>query len=106
MILDLDHVLLSADKVDVKMLKKLHHYYGHTTPDRLLKFLEKSGKDITDLKAPLLKIEQSCEACIRTKNRKPLRKSATPGGGSKCHSINRFERMETLRSEAIYMLFN
>ena len=61
-----------------KMLKKLHHYYGHTSPDRLLKFLEKAGKDVTSLKAPLMKIEQSCEACTRTKRRKPLRKSAIP----------------------------
>ena len=72
------HVLMAAEVVDMKLLKKLHHYYGHTPPDRLLKFLKKAGKDVTDLRKPLLEIEKTCEACIRTKKRSPKPKSAIP----------------------------
>ena len=71
-------VLLAESEVDVKMLKKLHHYYGHTQPERLLKFLENAGKDISTLRKPLMKIEKSCEACQRTKRSVPKPKSAIP----------------------------
>ena len=74
----IEHTFASADKVDINMLKKLHHYYGHTPPDRLLKLLENAGKDTKHLRKPLRKIEKSCEACIRTKNRCPRPKSAIP----------------------------
>jgi hypothetical protein len=69
-------IRITTDKVNIKMLKELHHYYGHTSPDRLLKFLENAGKDTKDLKEPLYNIEKSCEACIRTKRRKPKPRSA------------------------------
>ena len=60
----------------MNLLKKLHHYYGHTPPDRLLKLLKNTGRDVTNFKKPLLKIEKTCEACIRTKKRSPRPKSA------------------------------
>ena len=60
------------------MLKKLHHYYGHTSPKRLLRLLENAGKDTKRLKKPLRKIEKSCEACIRTKKRSPRPKTSIP----------------------------
>ena len=74
----IQHALVSTEKLDAKKLKKLHHYYGHTSADRLMKFLENAGKDTKDLKETLSKIEKSCEACIRTKRRKPKPRSAIP----------------------------
>ena len=71
-------VLATADKINLKLLKKLHHYYGHTPPQRLLKLLENAGKETNNLKQPLLKIEKTCEACIRTKKRKSKPKSSIP----------------------------
>ena len=74
----IQQVLVTAEKVDIKLLKKLHHYYGHTPPDRLLKLLKNAGKEIKDLRKPLLDIENSCEACARTKKRPPKPKSSIP----------------------------
>ena len=73
-----EKTLLATSDVDIRMLKKLHHYYGHTHPDRLLRFLENAGKDISNLKGPLTEIEKSCEACLRTKRSKPRPKSSIP----------------------------
>lgn len=74
----IQQVLVTAEKVDIKLLKKLHHYYGHTPPDRLLKLLKNAGKEIKELRKPLLDIENSCEACARTKKRPPKPKSSIP----------------------------
>ena len=37
----------------------------------MLKFLRNAGKDTEGLRSALIKIEQSCESCIRSKRRKP-----------------------------------
>ena len=70
--------LVSSTDLRIKDLKKLHHYYGHTSCDKLLNFLQKTGKDTTAFKKELLEIEKSCESCIRTKRRKPRPRSAIP----------------------------
>ena len=71
-------VLVAANEIDIKGLKKLHHLYGHTSVDKLLKFLRKAGKETPDIKDQLLKIEKTCESCVKSKRRKPLPKSAIP----------------------------
>ena len=71
-------VLVAMDAVKVSDLKKLHHYYGHTPLDRLLKFLKAAGKDTDGLRSALIQIENSCESCIRSKRKKPRPKSAIP----------------------------
>ena len=63
-------VLFATKNVTLRDLKKLHHYYGHTSPKKLLKFLKNAGKDTKDMKSQLEKIENSCESCIRSKRRK------------------------------------
>ena len=37
-------VLVSTENLGVKDLRKLHHYYGHTPCDKLLKFLKENWK--------------------------------------------------------------
>ena len=71
-------VLVGTDKINLKLLRRLHHYYGHTPPDRLLKLLHNAGRDTKDLKKPLMEIEKTCEACVRTKKRSPKPKSSVP----------------------------
>ena len=71
-------ILVVADTVDEKGLKKLHHLYGHTSADKLLKFLQKAGKDTKEISSLLHKIEASCDACIKSKRRKPRPKTALP----------------------------
>ena len=71
-------VLVVTESVKVSDLKKYHHYYGHTHPDKLLKFLKKAGKDTEGLRAALVKIENSCESCNRSKRRKPRPQCAIP----------------------------
>ena len=108
-------VLLTTNDIQVSDLKKLHHYYGHTHPDKLLKFLKKAGKDTSNLRAELIKIENTCESCIRTKRRKPRPQCAIPrvdgpneilsvdlkewtGKGRKryiCYLIDMFSRLTT-----------
>ena len=71
-------VLVSTQNLSIKDLRKLHHYYGHTPCDKLLKFLKKTGKETESLKEELLKVEKSCESCVRTKRRKPRPRCAIP----------------------------
>ena len=71
-------LLVAADEVDVKGLKKLHHLYGHTSADKLLKFLKKAGKNSEKLKDTLNEIERTCDSCNKSKRRKPRPKTAIP----------------------------
>ena len=75
-------MVLATEKVNLKALKKLHHYFGHTAPTRLLKLLANAGKNISGLEKPLEKVEASCEACLRTKKKKPKPKVAIPRADS------------------------
>ena len=108
-------ILLAIDSVKVSDLKKFHHYYGHTHPDKLLKFLKNAGKDTEGLRAALVKIESTCESCKRSKRKKPRPQSAIPrvdapdqiltvdlkewkGKGNKryiCYLIDMFSRLTT-----------
>ena len=74
----IEKILVAADNIDIKGLKKLHHLYGHTSADKLLKFLRKAGKDTKEISALLHKIEATCDACIKSKRRKPRPKTALP----------------------------
>ena len=74
----INDVLVAIDTVNVTDLRKFHHYYGHTHPERLLKFLKNAGKDTVGLRATQEDIEKMCEACIRSKKRKPRPKCAIP----------------------------
>ena len=71
-------VLVAMDSIEVSDLKKLHHYYGHTHPNRLLKFLKNAGKCTDGLRSALVDIENSCESCVRSKRKKPRPKCAIP----------------------------
>ena len=71
-------ILLTAEEIDEKGLKKLHHLYGHTSAEKLLKFLQKAGKDTKEVRDHLFKIESSCEVCVKSKRRKPRPKSSLP----------------------------
>ena len=70
--------LVSSNNIDVKELKKLHHYYGHVNAQKLLKFLKNAGKETSHLRKYLEDISNSCDACIRTKRRKPRPQNAIP----------------------------
>ena len=71
-------ILLTAEVIDEKGLKKLHHLYGHTSAEKLLKFLQKAGKDTKEIRDHLFKIESSCEVCVKSKRKKPRPKSSLP----------------------------
>ena len=70
--------LIATDTVQVSDLKKYHHYYGHTHPDKLLKFLKNAGKETEGLKGELVKIENTCESCNRSKRKKPRPQCTIP----------------------------
>ena len=107
--------LVAMENVKVSELKKFHHYYGHTHPEKLLKFLKNAGKNTEGLRYALEKIESSCESCQRTKRKKPRPQCAIPrvdgpdqiltvdlkewkGKGNKryiCYLIDMFSRLTT-----------
>ena len=73
-----EEVLVAADCIDVKGLKKLHHLYDHTSDTKLLKFLQKAGKYTSGIRHQLAEIGNSCEACVKSKRRKPRPKTSIP----------------------------
>ena len=107
--------LVAMETVKVSDLKKFHHFYGHTHPEKLLKFLKNAGKDTEGLRAALEKIENSCESCKRSKRKKPRPQCAIPrvdgpdqiltvdlkeweGKGNKryiCYLVDMFSRLTT-----------
>ena len=60
----------------VNELKKLHHLFGHTSVDRLVKLLKESGLTRDILVADLKKVKETCEACQRCEKSKPKPKMA------------------------------
>ena len=62
----------------VSDLKKFHHFYGHTHPDKLLKFLKNAWKYSEGLKSALAEIETLCESRVQTKPRKPRPRCSIP----------------------------
>ena len=70
--------LVATKKLKVSDLRKLHHYYGHTHPNKLLKFLKNAGRETDDFREALIKIENTCESCNRSKRRIPRPKCSIP----------------------------
>ena len=60
----------------INELKKLHHLFGHTSVDRLMKLLKESGLTRNGLVDDLKKVKETCEACQRCEKSKPKPKSA------------------------------
>ena len=52
--------------------------YGHTSVEKLTKFLKKSGNFKKEHVAMLEKISKNCNSCIRTQRRKPRPKVSVP----------------------------
>ena len=73
-----EQALVMAENIDEKTLKKLHHIFGHTSADRLMKLLQKTGKLEAGTKAVLEKIKETCDACVKSAKKKPRPKSAIP----------------------------
>ena len=64
---DMVYKVLVAEDVELtyKQLKKLHHVFGHTSTDKLNRFLNRAGKGSKEIKASLEKIRDACEACVK-----------------------------------------
>ena len=71
-------LIAEKEELDAKTLKKLHHIYGDTSADRLVTFLKKEGKFEKHHVSLLEGIENNCDACIRTKRRRPKPKCSIP----------------------------
>ena len=59
-------------------LEKLHHYWGHTTADKLAKLIQNAGKLCPETKLKLEKIKSDCTGCQLYKNRIPAPAVAIP----------------------------
>ena len=78
-----EKVLLAAGAtVDTKMLKRLHHLYGHTSSTKLLNFLKNAGVEVDGFHQTLESIEKSCKSCQKSKKRVPRPKFSIPRADS------------------------
>ena len=59
-------------------LEKLHHYWGHTSADKLSKLIQNAGKLKSETKQKLEKIRNSCTSCQLFRNRVPAPAVAIP----------------------------
>ena len=76
--------ITSVEILTEKELKKLHHYFGHTSTERLLKLIEKTGRADSATKDHLEKIKQDCTSCLRFSNSAPKPKVSLP----RCANFN------------------
>lgn len=74
----IEQTLLAAEDLSVGDLRRLHHLYGHTSAEKLTKFLAKTGKISVEMKKTLENVAKNCEACVKTKRRSPRPKSSIP----------------------------
>ena len=73
-----EQALVMAEKIDEKTLKKLHHIFGHTSAERLMKLLQKTGKLESGTRKILEKIKKTCDAFVKSAKKKATPKSAIP----------------------------
>ena len=73
-----EQALLVEENIDEKTLKRLHHVFGHTSVEKLRKFVEKTGKLDQVTRKLLEKIGKNCDACIKCGRKKPRPKAAIP----------------------------
>ena len=66
-----EQALLGEENIDEKTLKRLHHVFGHTSVEKLRKFVEKTGKLDQVTGKVLEKIGKNCDACIKCSRKKP-----------------------------------
>jgi hypothetical protein len=59
-------------------LDKLHHYWGHTSADKLSKLIQNAGKLSPETRQKLEKIRNSCTSCQLFRNRVPAAAVAIP----------------------------
>ena len=59
-------------------LDKLHHYWGHTSADKLSKLIQNAGKLSPETRQKLEKIRNSCTSCQLFRNRVPAPAVAIP----------------------------
>ena len=71
-------VILSTEVLDEKTIKRLHHLYGHTSANKLNKFLVKAGRGSDGIKRTLEEVAKPCEACAKSRRRVPKPKFAIP----------------------------
>ena len=72
--------VLAADKVEMnyKQLQKLHHIFGHTSTNKLVTLIKRSGKFTKKIQGDLEHIRETCEACLKDQKKKPRPKCAIP----------------------------
>ena len=70
-----EQAVLAAECIDEKTLKKLHHLFGHTSAEKLLAFVQKTGKCEKGTRKVLKKIGQTCDACVKSAEKKLRPKS-------------------------------
>ena len=64
-------LLVQQEVLTDAKLEKLHHYWGHTTVDKLSKLIENAGKLCPATRQKLEKIRSSCTSCQLYRNRIP-----------------------------------
>ena len=64
-------LVVQQEELTEAKLEKLHHYWGHTTVDKLSKLIQNAGKLDREVKRRLEKIRESCMACQLYRNRVP-----------------------------------
>ena len=70
--------LAATEDLDENKVKKLHHYWGHCSVEKLSTVIENAGKMTEDVKKHLQKVKENCESCKVIRNRTPVTKVSIP----------------------------
>lgn len=64
-------LVVQTEEMSEASLQKLHHYWGHTSVDKLTKLIQGAGKLCDQTKQRLAQIKSQCKSCQLYRNRIP-----------------------------------
>ena len=68
----------NSEELTLKEIKKLHHYWGHASVEKLKVLIKSSGRLTEEVKRLLINVGNECESCKVNSNRKPVPKVSIP----------------------------
>ena len=68
----------NSEELTLKEIKKLHHYWGHASVEKLKVLIKSSGRLTEEVKRLLINVGNECESCKVNSNRKPVPRVSIP----------------------------
>ena len=97
-------LVIQQEELTKKRLEKLHHYFGHTRVDKLMKLIKGAGRETSETEKWLEEIKKDCESCRVNNNRLPRPAVAIPRA-TRCNEFVTLDLKEWGEGRHRYILY-